>query len=111
MKAVFAVAVACALSACTTTKVTGVGLPSAPSAASSRVDVFLSPPQRDYEVIGIVSATKWKPGWTDPSVGDAVPQLQDAARKLGADGVIVRSSRSNNDRHVVVEAEAIRYKD
>ena len=31
--------------------------------------------------------------------------------KLGADAVVVRSSRSNSDRHTVVEAEAVKYLD
>lgn len=36
-----------------------------------------------------------------------IPQLQAAGAQIGADAVIVRSDRSNNDRHVVVEGEAI----
>lgn len=68
-------------------------------------------PNKPYEVIGIVSAKRYKPGWTDPTVSDAIPQLREAALQLGADAVIVRSSRSNNDRHTVVEAEAIKYTD
>lgn len=79
---------------------------------ASQVQVLYSPPQqRPYESIGIVSAKRYKPGWTDPSVSDAIPQLQAAGAQIGADAVIVRSNRSNNDRHVVVEAEAIRYTD
>lgn len=110
MKWIVVAACVLTLSACTSTRVTKVG--DAPATQSvGRVDVLLSPPQRAYDVIGIVSATKWKPGLTDPSVSDAIPQLQQAGREVGADAVIVRSSRSNNDRHVVVEAEAIRYRD
>lgn len=99
------------VTACSTYQVhrnTSVAL--APTAASS-VQVLYSPPQRGYESIGIVSAKRYKPGFTDPSVGDAIPQLQAAGGELGADAVIVRGSRSLNDRHVVVEAEAIRYTD
>jgi hypothetical protein len=44
-------------------------------------------------------------------VGDAVAQLQAAGAALGADAVIIHSERSNNDRHVVVEGEAIHYTD
>jgi hypothetical protein len=112
VRLIFLVAGALALAACTSTQITrnsGAALP--PARASSQVDVLLSAPDRPYDVIGLVSATKWKPGLTDPSVSDAIPQLQQAGRDVGADAVIVRSSRSNNDRHVVVEAEAIRYKD
>lgn len=82
----------------------------APTNASA-VQVLYSPPQRPYESVGIVSARRYKPGWTDPSVGDAVPQLQAAGAQLGADAVIVRGDRALNDRHITVEAEAIRYTD
>jgi len=100
-----------ALAGCSTTKVyQNPGATYAPTGAS-QVAVFYSQPQRAYEVLGVVSAVRWKPGFTDPSVGDALPQLRDAAAKLGADAVIVRASRSNNDRHTAVEAEAIRYTD
>lgn len=82
--------------------------PLAPTSAS-KVQVLYSPPQRPYTSIGIVSAKRYKPGWTDPTVSDAVPQLQAAGAELGADAVIVRSDRSLNDRHVVVEGEAIKF--
>ena len=84
----------------------------APAVANAgHVAVIYSYPTRPYDVIGVVSAKRYKPGWTDPTVGDAIPQLQAAGAQLGADAVVVRSSRSNNDRHTVVEAEAIRYLD
>jgi len=78
---------------------------------ASQVQVLFSPPQRAYESIGIVSAKRYKPGWTDPSISDAIPELQAAGSQLGADAVIVRSDRALNDRHITVEAEAIRYTD
>ena len=78
---------------------------------ASQVQVLFSPPQRPYESIGIVSAKRYKPGWTDPSISDAIPELQAAGSQLGADAVIVRSDRALNDRHITVEAEAIRYTD
>lgn len=76
---------------------------------ASQVQILYSPPNRPYQSIGIVSAVRYKPGWTDPSVSDAVPQLQAAGAKLGADAVIIHSERSMNDRHITVEGEAIRY--
>jgi uncharacterized protein YceK len=76
---------------------------------ASQVQVLYSAPSWPYQSVGIVSAVRYKPGWTDPSIGDAVPQLQAAGAKLGADAVIIRGERSLNDRHITVEAEAIRY--
>ncbi len=84
---------------------------SAPGTRSGQIDVLYSTPQRPYLTVGAVSATRYKPGWTDPTVTDALPELREAAAKVDADAVIVGSSRSNNDRHIVVEGEAIRYTD
>lgn len=102
-------AIACVLAACSTYQVhSNLAAPLAPT-ASSHIQVLYSPPQRSYESIGIVSAKRYKPGWTDPTVADAIPQLQAAGAALGADAVIVHSERSLNDRHVTVEGEAIRF--
>lgn len=101
------------LASCSTTQIYDnrpAGMPST-APASGVVQVLYSYPTRPYEVIGIVSAKRYKPGWTDPTVSDAIPQLREAGLKLGADAIVVRSSRSNNDRHTVVEAEAVKYLD
>ena len=97
------------LAGCSTYQVhSNLATPSAPTNAS-QVQILYSPPQRSYKSIGTVSAKRYKPGWTDPTVSDAIPELQAAGAQLGADAVIVRSERSLNDRHIVVEGEAIKY--
>ena len=101
------------LAACSTTQIYDnrpVGVATT-APANGVVQVLYSYPTRPYEVIGVVSAKRYKPGWTDPSVSDAIPQLQAAGAQIGANAVIVRSDRALNDRHIVVEAEAIRYTD
>jgi hypothetical protein len=111
-KAVLAILFVAFICGCSTTRVhsnLAPGTTIVPTNASS-VQVLYSPPQRAYESVGIVSVVRYKPGWTDPSLSDALPRLQAAGSKLGADAVIVRSERSLNDRHVTVEGEAIRYK-
>lgn len=72
------------------------------------MQILYSPPQRAYTSIGIVSANRYKLGWTDPAVSDAIPRLQAAGAEIGADAVIVRSDRSNNDWYIVIEGEAIK---
>lgn len=104
-------AMALLLTACSTTQVYSnlpAGVP-VPVNSTGVVQVFYSYPTRPYEVIGVVSAKRYKPGWTDPTVSDAIPQLKSAGQQLGAHAIVVRGSRSNNDRHTVVEAEAIRF--
>lgn len=109
MKVLFSIALACALAGCSSYQAhNNLATPYTPTNAS-QVQILYSPPQRAYTSIGIVSANRYKPGWTDPTVSDAIPQLQAAGAQIGADAVIVRSDRSNNDRHVVVEGEAIKF--
>lgn len=113
MRTIAITASAVLLVACSTTQIYDnrpVGM-TITAPANGVVQVLYSYPTRPYEVIGVVSAKRYKPGWTDPTVSDAIPQLREAAMKLGADAVVVRSSRSNNDRHTVVEAEAVKYLD
>jgi hypothetical protein len=109
MKILVGIALVGALAGCSTYQAhSNLPMPYAPTNAS-QVQILYSPPQRAYTSIGIVSANRYKPGWTDPTVSDAIPQLQAAGAEIGADAVIVRSDRSNNDRHVVVEGEAIKF--
>lgn len=111
IKPIAAALTACCLVGCSSYQVHS-NLPAgrfiAPTNASA-VQILYSPPNRPYQSIGIVSAVRYKPGWTDPSVADAIPELQAAGAKFGADAVIIRSDRSLNDRHITVEGEAIRY--
>lgn len=104
------IVLALSLAACSTYQVTPT-TNSAPGTRSGQVDVLFSPPQRPYVSVGIVSAKRYKPGFTDPTVSDALPQIRAAGAEVGADAVIVRNSRTANDRHIVVEGEAIRYTD
>ena len=73
MKLTILAAVMLALSACSTTQIySNPGTAMAPTSAG-QVAVYYSYPQRPYEVIGVVSAKRYKPGWTDPTVSDAIP--------------------------------------
>lgn len=103
-----------ALCACTTMQATpyvSQGAQQYAPSNSGQVDILYSNPARPFVSVGTVTAKKYQPGWTDPTVSDAIPQLRAAAAQLGADGVIIRSQRAMNDRHIVVEGEAIRYTD
>ena len=105
---VTALAFCLAIAGCSTTQI--YRNPSSDLAGG--VQVLYSTPQRAYESLGIVSAKRYKPGWSDPTVADAVPQLQSAAQQLGADAIVVHQSQDGSgNRFIRVEAEAIRYTD
>jgi hypothetical protein len=85
---------------------------SEPGSRSGQVDILYSTPQRPYRSVGMVSARKYKPGFVDPTVSDALVQLRSAGQQVGADAVIVRNKQANDGRRVVtVEGEAIQYTD
>jgi hypothetical protein len=109
MKILMSIALVCALTGCSTYQAhSNLATPYAPT-NPRQVQILYSPPPRPYTSIGIVSGDRYKPGWTDPTITDAVPQLQAAAAQIGADAVIIHGERSENDRHVVVEGEAIKF--
>jgi hypothetical protein len=111
MKKIAAAALLLVVSACTTYQVTPV-TNSTPGSRSGQVDVLFTNPTRPFETIGMVSAKRYKPGFSDPTVSDAIEQIRAAGRQVGADGVIVRSHHAPHDRRIVhVEGEAIRYTD
>jgi hypothetical protein len=103
---------ACLLVAgCTTYQVTPV-TNAAPGSRSGEVDVLFTNPGRPFQTIGMVSAKRYKPGFSDPSVSDAIEQIRAAGQQVGADAVIVRGHRAPaGNRIVYVEGEAIRYTD
>ena len=78
-------------------------------AASNTIQILYSEPKKDFESIGTFSVRKYKPGFSDPTVTDALPELRSAAGRLGADAVIIRSTKSNETRFITIEGEAIKW--
>jgi hypothetical protein len=100
-----------ALGGCTTTQVTPVNNFAA-GTSTGYVDVLYTPPNRPYRTVAFVSAKKYKPGFSDPTVSDAIPEMQAAGKQVGADAVIVRSTNAPRDRRlIIIECEAIKYTD
>lgn len=108
-----------ALSGCTTVQthsfgnapvVSDYGRPGQ-AAVYGQIQILYSEPRRDYDSLGTFSVKKYKPGWSDPTVSDALPELRSAASQLGADAVIIRDTKSNGyNRFITIEGEAIRWR-
>lgn len=119
MRPIIAAVIALSLAGCTTVQtnsfntapvVSDMGRPGQ-VAATGQIQVLFAEPRRDYESLGTFSVKKYKPGWSDPTVSDAVPDLKAAAGKLGADAVIIRDTKSNGySRFITIEGEAIRWR-
>lgn len=78
-------------------------------ASTSTIQILYAEPRRDYDTLGTFSVRKYKPGWSDPTVSDAIPELREAAGRMGADAVIIRNVQSNNSRMTTIEGEAIQW--
>ena len=88
--------------------------------SNSPVAVHYSEPERDYEELGLVSTQTGQTVFHDRSTEGMIEKLQAEAAALGADAIIVRSTRAGSwgmqgggrtgfDRGYA-EAVAIRYK-
>lgn len=105
-------------SACTTVQTNSFGNAPVVSATGNSgqqasygtIQVLYSEPRRDYESLGSFSVRKYKPGFSDSTVTDALPELRKAAGQLQADAVIIRNTQSNNTRFLTIEGEAIRWR-
>ena len=76
---------------------------------NNNIQILYSEPRRDFESLGTFSVRKYKPGFSDPTVSDAIPELREAAGRLGADAVIIRRTTSHETRFTTIEGEAIRW--
>lgn len=80
-------------------------------ASVDNVQILYSEPRQNYESIGVFSVKKYKPGFSDPTVSDAIDELKEAGKKLGATAVIIRNVRTHNGtRFTTIEGEAIRWR-
>lgn len=75
------------------------------------VDVLYSFPEREHERIGSVSLRYYRPGWSDPTVEQATPRIQQAGRDIGADAVVVVRTLSAGERTIQIHGEGIRFLD
>ncbi|RFF26959.1 hypothetical protein DZK25_10170 [Wenzhouxiangella sp. 15181] len=98
------------LTACGGTQVRPYGEHYSPT-LPGEVEVFYSFPHEEHNKIGAVDVKRYKPGFSKPTVYDAVEKLQEAGAELGAHAVVVVDSQNIDDRVIRVTAEAIRWPD
>lgn len=66
------------------------------------------PENAKYKAIGTVDAYVYKPGWSAPTVSDAMPKLIEKAAAAGGNALIVRNSQVGQfDRSISVTAEVL----
>ena len=88
-----------------------MGSPGQMRSSLQNIQILYSDPRRDYESIGTFSVKKYKPGFSDPTVTDALEQLKESAYQLNADAVIIRNTNTPyGQRYIIIEGEAIRWR-
>lgn len=75
------------------------------------IQILYSEPRKNYESIGVFSVKKYKPGFSDPTVSDAIDELKEAGSKLSAHAIIIRKvTTPDGKRFTTIEGEAIRWR-
>lgn len=73
-----------------------------------QTELLMEYPTRPHVVVATASVKEYKPGWSDPTVHDALDKIREATHAAKGDAFVVRNTRSA-DRRVTVEGEIIRY--
>lgn len=113
MRHLFPLLVAASLCACTGKAInytTTDGYFSSPPSTRQllRIELLMEYPQKPYVVVATASVKEHKPGWSDPTVHDAIDKIREVTHEAKGDAFVVRNTRSEN-RIVTVEGEIIRY--
>lgn len=103
MKYVF-LCICAALAGCVTSQFTPAAAPQ-----PGGVAVLFEYPHSDFEKLGVVDVGYYRPGWTAPTLTDAMPKVEDKARQLGGNAVIIRGQRPGQvaARSIIVSAEVL----
>lgn len=73
------------------------------------IEIMYDGPGRPYDVLGLIDASRYQPGFSDPALVDVLPEIRFKASQVGGDGVIIRRNNSGG-RSVSIAAEVIRYR-
>lgn len=105
MKFITLVLLAVALNGCSTMQYTAN-----PQAGDSYgVLVLYGYPNGQYKSLGIIDYDYYQPGFHEPTVIDALPNLKEKVREAGGNALIVRNQRigRNNNRFISISAEVL----
>jgi hypothetical protein len=93
------------LGACSTMQYT----PNPQGASDGGVRVLYGYPHAKYTNLGIIDFDYYQPGFREPTVTDALPDLKAKVRSVGGNALIVRNQRigSHNNRFISISAEVL----
>ena len=98
--------VAGVVSGCSTMQYT----PNPQAGDSAGVQVLYAYPSTPFKNLGVVDYDYYQPGFREPTVTDALPQLKAKVRAAGGNALIVRNQRigTHNNRYISISAEVLR---
>lgn len=78
-------------------------------ASAPGVRVLYDYPQAKFKNLGVIDFDFYQPGWREPTITDALPQLRAKVTEVGGNAVIVRNQRigSQNNRFIAISAEVL----
>lgn len=104
MRSVFLCLCALALTACVTTHVVRTG-----GMTNGVLVMFEYPKDGRYTNLGLIDVNYYRPGWTQPSMEEAMPKVVEQAQAMGGNAVIVRNHYPGQwARSIIVSAEVLR---
>lgn len=67
-------------------------------------------PKGEYTNIGLIDVGYYRPGWTAPTLTDALPKVREQVQALGGNAFIIRGQRPGQvaARSIIVSAEVLR---
>jgi hypothetical protein len=73
-------------------------------------DVLFEYPKGQYTNLGLVDVGYYRPGWTAPTLTDALPKVREQVHALGGNAFIIRGQRPGQvaSRSIIVSAEVLR---
>lgn len=72
--------------------------------------LYQYPDGEKYQNLGLIDFEFYKPGWREPTVTDALPELKAKVRSVGGNALIVRNQRVGhlNNRSMTISAEVLK---
>ena len=83
-----------------------------PGSHGGGVQVLYDYPKAEFDNLGVINFDYYRPGFREPTVSDALPNLKAKVSSVGGNALIIRDQRigRQNNRFIQISAEVLRLK-
>lgn len=87
--------------------------PNTQTGSSNKVTVLYDYPKGEYRSLGVIDYDYYQPGFRQPTVTDALPNLKAKVLASGGNALIIRNQRigAKNNRFLEISAEVLQIQD